>query len=153
MSMISENSYLENAKIEHDEKMMLAKTDASSMSELSNISDNENSNNFYCERRELKFEAQGWHSSHAKLGKHNESSKGLQHGAGVFLHSSLNDRVTLSSRHIRSKSEFDYENDAEIDLNRNELKRDRDTRQILFRENLKTHVKELFDLGVNSKIG
>ena len=77
MSMISENSSLENAKIEHDEKMMLAKTDASSMSELSNISDNKNSNNFYCERRELKFGAQGWHSSHAKLGKHKESSKGL----------------------------------------------------------------------------
>ena len=58
-----------------------------------------------------------------QLGKHKELSKALQHKVGFLLHSSLNDQVVHSSRHVRSKSEFDNENDFEIDLNRNELNR------------------------------
>ena len=54
----------------------------------------------------------------------------MQHRVGVLLHSSMSDKVDLSSRHIRSKSEFDDENDVDIDLNRNELKSGFDRKEI-----------------------
>ena len=46
------------------------------------------------------------------LGKDKKLSKGLQHKVSVLSHSSLINQVVLSSRHVRSKSEFDEENDV-----------------------------------------
>ena len=114
--------------------------------------------NFSIEICELKFGTQGWYNRHMKLGKHEELSKGLQHRAGILSHSSLSDRVVLSSMHVILESEFDDENDVEIDFNMNELKRsftrkDKERINSAFSEHLKTHAKELFDLGVNSKTG
>ena len=144
--------------MENDKKIILTKSAGSSLSELSNNSDTKNNNYYYCETCELKFGTKGWYNRHMNLGKHKEIAKCMQHRVGVLLHSSLSDQVILSSRHVRAKADFDDDDAIAIDLNRKEIKRgfarkDTERSKSVFSKHLKLHVKELFDLGVNSTTG